>query len=413
MTRSIKSLLSASISFLILFLFSNCGNMDNDYIDPRGNVYAGSVSCKECHQEIYNDALNSSHYKASAPASMENVLGNFSSGHNTYFYDKDTKIVMEHRNNGLYQVHYKNGKEVKAYRFDITMGAKNAQTSLFWDNDKVYEMPLSYYTSVQNWGTSPDYPVHQPYFDRLIAKDCFECHSSYLERKQERTPSEEYFGREKTPEVMKKESLVYGIDCERCHGPGINHVNYHTVYPEIKTAKYMATSKSLTTQQRVDRCAICHYGDDKLKLQSRFQFMPGDAISNFYSESYPNPNADLDVHGNQYGMLSQSKCFLESKTMDCISCHNPHKDATEGLLYYSQKCMSCHSETNKNFCTTKTLPGISLKDNCIDCHMPKKASGAISFMLSGKSEMSSYMLRSHRIAIYPAEEQKKTTVKKK
>ena len=175
----------------------------------------------------------------------------------------------------------------------------------------------------------------------------------------------------------------------------------------------MATSKSLTTQQRVDRCAICHYGDDKLKLQSRFQFMPGDAISNFYSESYPNPDADLDVHGNQYGMLSQSKCFLESKTMDCISCHNPHKDATEGLLYYSQKCMSCHSEINKNFCTTKTLPGISLKDNCIDCHMPKKASGAISFMLSGKSEMSSYMLRSHRIAIYPAEEQKKTTVKKK
>jgi len=389
--------------FLFLFLFSNCANKENDYIDSRGKVYAGSVSCKECHQEIYNDALNSSHYKASEPASIENVLGDFRPGHNTYFYDKDTKIVMEHRNNSLYQVHYKNGKEVKAYRFDMIMGAKNAQTSLFWDEDKVYEMPLSYYISEQNWGTSPGYPVDQPYFDRLIAKDCFECHSSYVELKKERTSYEEYFGTGQTPETMKKESLVYGIDCERCHGPAMNHVNYHKEYPEVKSAKYIVTNKSLNKKQRIDRCAICHYGDEK--LQSRFQFVVGKSLADFYRESSPDLEANLDAHGNQYGLLSQSKCFIESKTMDCITCHNPHKDATEGLSYYSQKCMSCHSEAKNNFCTTKVSKGISLKDNCIDCHMPKKASGAISFMLSGKSEMSPYILRLHRIGIYPAETQ--------
>lgn len=396
---------------LIPFLFSNCTNKDNDYIDPRGNVYAGSVSCKECHKEIYNDALNSSHYKASAPASIKNILGNFKAGHNSYFYNKDTKIVMKNRNNELFQVYYEKGKEVKAYRFDILMGAKHAQTSLFWDKDKVYELPLSYYNSAQDWGTSPSYPPNQPHFDRLISIDCFECHSSHIELKHKNTDSENYFGTEMTPETMKNESLVYGIDCERCHGPAMDHVNYHKRNPGLKFAKYIVTNKSLNNQQKLARCVICHY--TKENLQSRFKFLPGNSIANFYNESIPNPNANSDVHGNQYGLLSQSKCFLESKTMDCITCHSPHNDKTQSLSSFSQKCMSCHSEAKNNFCTTKVLPGISLKNNCIDCHMPKKASGVIGFFLSGKPEMSPYLLRTHNIGIYLAEAQEKTPVKTK
>lgn len=410
MKRNIKSLFTILMPFLSLFLLSNCANKDNDYVDPRGKTFAGSESCLECHPKIYNEALNSSHYKASAPASIKNVLGSFSSSHNTYWYDKDTKIVMENRNNELFQVYYKYGKEVKAYRFDIVMGAKNAQTSLFWDKDNVYELPLSYYASVNNWGTSPSYPPNQPHFDRLISIDCFECHSSHLELKHKNTDSENYFGTETTPETIKKESLVYGIDCERCHGPAKDHVGYHKKNPGLKLAKYIVTNKSLNNQQKLARCVICHYANEN--IQSRFKFVPGNLISDFYNESTPNPDANSDVHGNQYGLLSQSKCFLESKTMDCTTCHDSHNVETESLSKQSGKCMSCHSEVKKNFCTAKVPHGISLKDNCIDCHMPKKASGVIGFYLSGKSEMSPYLLRTHRIGIYPAEPQKKLSKKK-
>ena len=391
--------------FACLFLLTNCAHKEPDYIDPRGSNFAGSESCMECHPKIYNDALKSSHYKASAAASIENVLGNFKTGHNTYFYDKDTKIVMENRNNELFQVYYKNGKEVKAYRFDIVMGAKNAQTSLFWDQDKVYELPLSYYTKANNWGTSPSYPPNQPHFDRLISIDCFECHSSNLELKHKNTESENYFGTEETPETMKKESLVFGIDCERCHGSAKSHVEYHQKNPGLKVAKYIVTSKSLNTQQKLAGCVICHSAAQN--LQSRFKFVPGNLLADFYNESAPNPNANSDVHGNQYGLLAQSKCFLESKTMDCTSCHDPHNAETESLSKQSEKCLSCHSEVKQNFCTTKVLAGVSLKDNCIDCHMPKKASGVIGFYLSGKSAMSPYLLRTHRIGIYAEETQKK------
>ena len=95
MKRIIKSLFSVSLPFMFLFLLSNCANKDKEYVDPRRVTYAGSESCLDCHPKIYNEALKSSHYWASAAASVKNVLGDFSSGHNTYIYDKDTKIVME------------------------------------------------------------------------------------------------------------------------------------------------------------------------------------------------------------------------------------------------------------------------------------------------------------------------------
>jgi hypothetical protein len=210
----------------------------------------------ECHPKIYNEALKSFHYKASAAASIKNVLGDFRPNYNTYVYDHDTKIVMENRKDELFQVHYKNGKEVKAYRFDIVMGAKNAQTSLFWEKDNVYELPLSYYKSANNWGTSPGYPRNQPYFDTPVTVVCFECHSSNLELKHKNTETENYFGTELTPDTMKKASLVFGVDCERCHGPAKEHVGFHKKKSKIKNSKIHRDSKLTKQAAKISR--MCH-----------------------------------------------------------------------------------------------------------------------------------------------------------
>lgn len=405
-----KSIIKYLFLLLISLFLSNCGTDESDYIDPRGTTFAGSQSCLDCHPKIYNEALKTSHYKSSAAASFQNVLGDFSPDHNIYSYDKDTKIAMEKRNNELFQVYYKNGKAIKAYRFDIIMGAKNAQTSMFWDKDAVYELPLSFYTSANNWGTSPGYPPNQPHFDRSISIDCFECHSSYIETKHKDADTEDFFGTGISQETMKKESLIFGIDCERCHGPAKDHVNFHKKNPELKVAKYIVTQKSLNTQQKLAECVICHSAAEN--LQSRFKFVPGNSIADFYNESNANNDANPDVHGNQYSLLSQSKCFIKSKTLDCTSCHNSHNVAVESLAKQSEKCLSCHSQVKKNFCTSTPPKGVSLKDNCIDCHMPKKKSAVIGFYLSGKSEMSHYLLRTHKIGIYPEETQKQHSKKK-
>jgi hypothetical protein len=391
-------------TILIPCFLANCGINDSDYIDPRGNDYAGSASCIECHPKIYNEALKSAHNKASAKATIENVLGHFEKGHNTYIYDSDTKIVMENRNNELFQVLYKKGKEIKAYRFDIVMGAKNAQTSMFWnkEQDILYEFPLSHYNNVNNWGTSPGFSGEQPHFDRYLSIVCFECHSSHIELKNKNIETDNYFGTEIIPETFKKESIVYGIDCERCHGPAKKHAEHHRKNPDSKLAKHIVNYNSLNNDQKLTGCVICHSAGEN--LQTRFKFVPGNHLKDFYAETIPRPNNNDDVHGNQYGLLTQSKCFLGSKTMTCVTCHSPHGEANETISSYSKKCMSCHSEAKNNFCTTKVSAKIAIKDNCIDCHMPKKPSSAIGFYMSGKSKMSPYLLRTHKIGVFSAEE---------
>jgi len=64
--------------------------------------------------------------------------------------------------------------------------------------------------------------------------------------------------------------------------------------------------------------------------------------------------------------------------------------------------MSCHQGLKHNETTLKTMSGSLLANNCVECHMPKKMSNAIKFQISNTKEMSNYILRTHKIGIYPA-----------
>ena len=402
-----KTKILFAIATLVTFLTS-CNNKSDEYIDPRGTDYAGSESCIQCHQTQYESAFHSSHSKATAPAIPENVLGDFSKGNPVFVYDKNTKLVVEERNDSLYQVLYKNGKEVETHRFEIVFGTKHAQTSVYWHNNNTYELPLSYYTSVHSWATSPGFPSDKPYFDRKVVKDCYSCHSSNISsRTVDQSSRENSFLTMDAEDVINKKTIVYGIDCERCHGPAKQHAEFHLKNPNVKVANSIVSYQSLSRQQKLDACALCHSGNDGIKVKSRFEFKPGDNLSEYMrSMSDPNGTAEFDVHGNQYRLLAQSKCFIKSEKMDCITCHNPHENASQNLASYSKICMSCHQEIKHSASTLKTMPSSLLANNCVECHMTKKSSNAIRFQLSNNAEMSNYILRTHKIAIYPKTENK-------
>jgi hypothetical protein len=391
------------VSLVIAVLFSGCNNKSDDYIDPRGTDYAGSESCIQCHQAQYTLAFHSSHFKATAPATLENVLGNFDKGDHVFIYDKNTKVVMEKRNDSLYQVLYKNGKEVESHPYDIVFGIKHAQTSAFWKNYYTYELPISYYHSLNSWGSSPGYPTDKPNFTREIAKECYACHSSNIASRYITTASDKINMMTMDAETfMDKKTLIYGIDCERCHGPAKEHVKTHLKFPDLKTAQNIVSIKGLSRQQKLDACAICHSGNDKMKMKSRFQFKPGENLTDYFRGT-PSSNDSLhfDVHGNQFGLLAQSKCFQKSEVMDCMTCHNPHENSPTNLASYSKICMSCHQNLKHNETTLKTMSGSLLANNCVECHMPKKNSNAIRFQLSNNKQLSNYILRTHKIGIYP------------
>lgn len=397
-----KSCILFTVLALILFL-SGCKNESDNYIDPRGTNYAGSESCIQCHQVQYQTAFHSSHFKASSPATKENILGQFKNRTSTFVFDKATKLVIEDRNDSLYQVLYQNGKEVEAHPFEVLFGTKHAQTSAYWKNHYTYELPISYYKSLNNWATSPGYSATKANFERKIDKECYACHSSNIASRYITTSSDSItFANMEVEDFMNPKTLIYGIECERCHGPAKQHVQKHLKFPDLKTAQNITSFKNLNRQQKLDACALCHSGNDKIKLKSRFEFRPGDNLSSYF-RALPGAenNKHYDVHGNQLGLLAQSKCFQKSETMDCMTCHNPHGNASENPASYSKICMTCHQGIQHSPATAKTTTKSILANNCVECHMPKEMSNAITFQLSNSKKKTNYVLRTHKIGIYP------------
>jgi len=389
MKRKGRLLLVFSTIAILVILFSQCMDTSKNMKATETSI-AGAKTCVQCHKDISNSYLNDAHYAASSPVENSNQI-KLGTDY-VYEYDKNLKVAIEKRDSGTYQVVYFNGKEDLAKRFDIAIGAgKNAYTYASWRGNILRQLPLSFFNQINGWANSPGLRTSSPDFGRIIDSRCLECHSSFIESNKANNSSLI------VSHEMLKSSLVYGIDCERCHGPAGKHVEFHLKNPDEKEAKFMVLYKTLTRKQRVDACGICHSGNDAELLKSTFSFKPGEDIKQYYAHVSSAQESQLDVHGQQNQMLEGSKCFTKSNSLECSTCHSPHDQNKGSLTLYSKKCISCHA-TIKH--TQKTLENAMVKTNCIDCHMPLKPSKAISFQQAGMSDVSPYMLRSHRIAIY-------------
>lgn len=379
---------------------SECFNKP-DPADPRGEAYAGSTSCKKCHQDIYNAYVNSAHAQTSQPASIHHVHGNFNAPFNVFSFANNQKMVMEKTDSGLYQAGYIDGKRVEAHRFDIAFGGVKAETYAYWNNKQAFELPMSYFKALHSWTNSPGYAVNYINFGRPIVTRCFECHSSYIYQLPQQTLNRQFV-------EYDKNTLIYGVDCERCHGPAAQHVNFQTANPAEKKAHFMVGFKSLTRAQKLDACGVCHGGNADQFQRTAFAFKPGDTLANFKEPDYFPKKTDpttIDVHGNQNGLLAASKCFLMSN-MDCTTCHASHGSERDNVTMYSQRCMNCHNTANHNVCKMQPKLSAAMRGNCIDCHMPAKPSSAILVQTQAEKMAVPYLVHTHLIAVYPEESKK-------
>ena len=132
-------------------------------------------------------------------------------------------------------------------------------------------------------------------------------------------------------------------------------------------------------------------------LQLPFSFEQGDTLSNYFGAGPAVDTGHAEVHGNQYGLLAASKCFIVSGTMECRTCHSRHQEESGNMAAFSQRCMSCHSSGAMVKLHGK---GGEIVRDCVDCHMPVQASSIVTLMVPGKKELAPLFVRNHRIAIY-------------
>lgn len=388
---------------LLIFFLSRCIQPRDagPATDPRGEAFAGSSTCGKCHREIAGSYLHSAHALTSASADSNSIKGPFTAGANELSYGPHGKVVLEHRDSGYFQQAVQHAQPGEAHRFNITVGSgRKAQTYLYWKGDTAMQLPVSYFVSEKSWAGSPHYPADTIWFGRVVSIECFECHASYIRKKQIAQTS--VYNR---VDRFDRSTLVYGIDCERCHGPAAAHVAWQEAHPDDRQANYIVSIKKLTRQQRLDICAVCHSGAHT-EQRSLFNFHPGQQLADYlYAEPARNPDlSSMDVHGNQYQLLSISQCFLRSANLECTTCHDVHTRERDDLSVFARRCESCHQPGNIRTAAGgpahQGMDSTTLVTRCIDCHMPARASRAITMQTAANRDPVADLVRTHYIAIY-------------
>ena len=383
-----------------VLLLTKCMQKKNKKITinkPQYSQFAGSASCAGCHKNIYNSHLLTEHHLSSATVTVSNIMGSFEKERNKFFFHNDTYVAMEKRDSGFYQAEYFNDEEEKNGRFDIVIGSgRKGQSYLSWVGNSLVQMPITFFTAAKSWSNSPGFPIDKARYYRPITSRCLECHATFFDKTSKPAA---------VPEQFNHDRIIYGVDCEKCHGPAAKHVQFQTENPQIKKANFIINPTHLSRQQNLDLCALCH-GGRLNKIKPSFQFQPGDKLADYFSVNKNTVEVtSIDVHGNQLGLLSASKCFMLSQ-LTCTNCHNTHENENNKIALFSQRCQACHSYGHEKTCKMVSSIGPSITQNCIDCHMPRQPSQTIAVNLQGSDTLTPVLMRTHYIKIYPDETKK-------
>jgi hypothetical protein len=355
----------------------------------RQSGFVGPESCRDCHAEYYDGFVQTAHYTTSSVPSKETIKGELSPGANLL----KTKIEgfryeVGQGENDFFQT-LKIDRDGKTYehkkRIDIVTGSgTHGQTHLYWEDDLLYQLPVSWFAK-SGWVNSPGYPDGFANFARPVREDCMTCHATLVEFAEKRV------------NLVDRSNMILGVTCERCHGPGEQHVAFHRQNPNADGAKFITHPNDLPRERMNDICGQCHTGLSQV-IQSPFNFRPGDSIHDF--KRFPKESTSGGgVHtANQHPRLLMSKCYSETDSMNCATCHNPHQNEHANLQLFSQRCMKCHQVED---CGQFPTSGKRIASNCIDCHMPKQKDQKIKMETVAESEAQFPEIRDHFIRIEP------------
>lgn len=259
---------------------------------------------------------------------------------------------------------------------------------LLCDGDYLLQSPVTWYAGSDNLGMAPGYdePNHLG-FNRVITAECMFCHAGLLTQRND------------NPNHLAVHELAIG--CERCHGPGAAHTK---LYEEIQSGVLDAASKEidplivnpakLSRRQSESICGQCHLHGDIVV------YAPGKQVWDFaagedFAETRLHFKHDKlgefkDSFTGHFDQLWQSQCYLQSETLTCVTCHDPHQEEpiVDLAEWRRQQCNRCHEDDQQ--CGLPLDQRMERADNsCTQCHMP-----------SIESNVPHTSTTSHLIAVY-------------
>jgi hypothetical protein len=362
--------------------------------------YAGDAACLPCHKQESQAYRYTSHHLTSQKPDAASILGTFKEGKSILIIanpkenDDDPRLYfeMDAKDGSFYQtaIAERAGKRLTHQeKIDLVIGSgTRGQTYLFWSGNELFELPVSYWKDGNQWINSPGYKDGTANFERHVDPRCLECHSTFIQP----------LSVDPQTNIYKQESLLLGISCENCHGPGSNHIaqeQSHTPKTQKPQDAAILNPAKFPRDRQVDQCALCHNGTDRTEIAPAFSYQPGQPLDKYLGANPADISDQPDVHGNQVGLLKKSRCYLSSPTMSCSTCHDVHAPERTAAAY-SDRCLSCHRWQS---CGALHKLGDKIKQNCVDCHMPLMQTSAIVSVTAGRILRTS--IRTHWIKVYP------------
>jgi hypothetical protein len=300
-------------------------------------LYVGSARCVSCHSEIGESYRRTPMARTSGAVTEAPPPGE----------------LVHHLSGTRYRI---DGQEVRfeggSHRLQYFIGSGVEGRSYLIERDGyLFLAPLTWYAGQRRWDMSPGYQqARANLWNRPIEPNCLFCHS---------TRAMPIFGtqnRYASPPFQEG-----GVGCERCHGPGLLHV---------ESGGAIVNPAKLAAAEREDVCAQCHLtGEARIDRPDKqiAMFRPGarlsDYVSVFVSAEAASGGLRVTSHTEK---LSYSRCRQSSPaSLWCGTCHDPHRvpDAAGRDAWFRGRCLACHGG--------KLAAAHASHTDCTPCHMPR------------------------------------------
>jgi tetratricopeptide (TPR) repeat protein len=333
--------------------------------------YAGSASCRDCHEEFYKKWAGSMHGLAMRPFNDEFAR--------TCLIPQKNEIeIRGHR----YQAELRDGAAVvrdrgpdgeKSYPIQEALGGKNVFYFLTpWTRGRLQVLPVAFDARRKEWydttgsmlrhfAARPDEALDWKERPFTFNGACYTCHVSQLSK-----------GYSLETDSYRTTWAEPGINCEACHGPGTEHVRAMKAAGDRKPDDLrLIVTRNFTHAQTNDMCTPCHVKMSPITTT----FKPGDRFFDHFNLGAlddPDFSPDgRDLGENFTGTLWRISPCASSGQLDCLHCHTSSGRNKHVGAEADNACMPCHKAYVAEPAAHSHHPAGGEASRCVACHMPQ------------------------------------------
>jgi predicted CXXCH cytochrome family protein len=338
-------------------------------------TFVGSLACKDCHAAIYErwSKTRMANVVSDPRQHPERVLPDFSKpDKNLTFSLSDVALVY--------------GSKWKQ-RYFTKVGNDYFPLPAQWDVARKVWLPYHVPDTGGDWWAA-FYPTEN--MKRPTGPLCDGCHSVNYN-------------------IETKTVTEWNVGCERCHGPGSEHV-------AAPTATNIVNPARLDFVHANDTCIQCHSQGRPLQnpIEGKYYDWPVGFVQGVNSladhwlledhklgETSFTHFPDGTAHKNRMQGNDFVQSVMYRRGVTCFSCHDVHGTANNADLIkpVSQVCLTCHGPNSPNGPHAASIEAHthhasgSAGSECVNCHMPKI-----------EEEMGDVKVRSHTFKFITPEE---------